>query len=357
MITRFQDVTQAALQVVLSELEPPVFGYQAFFPREYTSTLTWESLASNGKLSVSADVVAHDASANLKSRPDTKISSGEIPKISILNRIGEKALHNYYALQNNPRGLENEIYRIIFGDVRRGYEGVHMRLEHLAMQALSTGVAETTDADNLGITFKATYGIPTANKTGVSVTWATAASATPIQDLSDRCAVAKAAGYPIVKILMDRATFNQLRNAASTKALYSGYLGLNAGTLAPTIDNINIILDGEGLPPIEIVESSVNLEGANGAVTTVSPWSSGKVALMSSNEAGKTSWTQTAEEKGGPEIALKGSLAANRDLVRLTRYAKYDPYRIFTKGEAVAFPVLNNVNGIYLINTANATWS
>lgn len=357
-IKKFSEVTREALEVVLAGLEAPTFGFQQFFPLSYTSSLNWESLQVDGDVSVSADVIAHDSSANLKSRPDTKMQMGEIPKVSILNRVSEKTLHDYYALQNNPRGLEGEIYRIIFGDVRRGYEGVHMRMEHLAMQALSTGVAETTASNNEGVPFKATYSIPATNKTGVPVVWSNAATATPINDLSDKVEFARGKGHIITQILMDRVTFNQLRNATSTKELYSGRLGLNAGTLTPTLDNINVVLSAEGLPPITIMDSTVNMETKAGVITTVPTWSTGKVTFLIGGTTGRTQWTQTAEEKGGVDLANSNSISANRDIVRLTRWNTFDPYRIFTKGEAVAFPVLSNVSAVYMLNTNNVTtWS
>lgn len=358
-IKKFTEVTQEAIKAVLDGLEEPSFAFQRFFPLRYTSSLTWESLMLDGDLSVSADVVAHDASATLKSRPDVKLEMGEIPKVSILNRVAERQMHDYFTLLNsNSDAAQKEIYRIIFGDVRRGYEGVHMRMEHLGMQALSTGVAETTSSNNMGIPFKATYGIPAANKSGVPVIWSTAASANPIKDLSDVVESARQAGVVIVKILMRRDTFNLLRNADSTKALYSGRLGLNAGTLTPTLDTINIVLEGEGLPPIELIETSVNLEAANGTITTVNPWSADKVCFLGREAIGMTQWTNTAEEKGGSELMAKNSIAVNRDIVRITRWNEFNPTRIFTKGEAVAFPVINGVKNMYLLNTNNVTtWS
>ena len=357
-IKKFTEVTAAVLEAVLEGLEAPSFGFQTYFPLKYTSSLNWESLQVDGELSVSADVIAHDSSSNLKSRPDSVMQMGEIPKISILNRVSEKTLHDYYALQNSPAGLEQEIYRIIFGDVKRSYEGVHMRMEQLAMQALSSGVAETSSTNNEGVPFKATYNIPAANKSGAKVVWSDSATATPIQDLSDMVEKARVNGHVISKILMDRTTFNYLRNADATKAIYSGRLGLNAGILTPTLDNINIVLNAEGLPNITIMDSTVNLESASGVITTVPTWESGKVTFLTSASIGKTSWTQTAEEKGGVELANKNSISSNRDIVRITRWNTYDPYRIMTKGESVAFPVLSSTSSIYLLNALNeTTWS
>jgi hypothetical protein len=358
-IKKFSEVTVESLQVYLDALVPPTFSFQEFFPLRYTSSLTWESLEVDGELSVSADVISHDAGANLKSRPDTKTAMGEIPKIAVLNRVGERTMHDYFALLNSQSSAgQKEIYRIIFGDVRRGYEGIHMRMEHLAMQALSTGVAETTASNNEGIPFKATYSVPSANKTGVAVVWSSSSTAKPIDDLSNAVEAMRAKGIVPGRILMRRDTFNQLRNCDSVKALYSGRLGLNAGTLRPTIDNINVVLEAEGLPPIRLIETSVNLENKAGTITSVNPWSANKVAIVPAGPIGSVQWTNTAEEKGGADLAAKNSIAVNRDIVRISRYNKFDPFRVFTKGETVAWPVINGTKNLFLINTNNVTtWS
>lgn len=356
-IIRFQDVTQKALDVVVSNLQEPNYMYQSLFPQEFTSNLSWESLEADGNLTIAADVIAHDASAKLKGRPDAATQTGNIEKISLLNTVGEKALHNLYALSNNPRGLEQQIYNIIFGDIGRSYRGVHMRIEQMAMQGLSTGIIETTSSNNIGINTKATFAIPNGNKTGASVTWATAATAVPITDLKERVNYAKGKGYRITKILMEEAQFDQLRATTQVKEQYSGLLGLSVGTLSPSLEQVNVVLGANQLPPIMIVDSSVTLEDKTGALTTSSPWSSGKVAFLASESAGKTQWTLTAEQKM-PGFADPSSLASNRDIVRITRWSKLNPFRVFTKGETIAFPVLNNVKGIFLLNTANAsTWS
>jgi hypothetical protein len=65
----------------------------------------------------------------------------------------------------------------------------------------------------------------------------------------------------------------------------------------------------------------------------------------------------TAEEKV-EGYADPAAMAANRDIVRITRWNDRNPFRVYTKGESVAFPTLNNVKGIFLLNTLNATtWS
>lgn len=351
---RFQDVTQKKLEVVLAGLEEPNFGYRSLFPTQFTSNLSWESLEADGNLTISADVIAHDASAKLKTRPDATIQTGSIEKISILNRVSEKQLHDLYALQNSPRGLEGQIYRIIFGDVARSYRGVHMRLEHMAMQALSTGVIDITSSNNIGIATKATYNIPNANKTGASVVWSSATTAKPIDDLKERVRYAKTKGYKILSIYMNETTFDQMVATTQVKEMYSGLLGLSVGYLAPTLEQVNVVLRANSLPPIVIVDSSVTIETKTGTYSTFDPWSAGKVAFLSSANAGVTQFTLTAEEKVAG-YQDPSAIAANRDIVRITRWNEKNPFRVFTKGESVAFPVLNNVKGIFLLNTLNAT--
>jgi len=355
-IKRFQDVTQKAFDVVLAGLEEPSFGYRSLFPQEFTADLTWQSLQADGNLTVAADVIAHDSSAKLKGRPDAATQTGQIEKIALLNRVTEKQLHNLDALQRAP-GQEEQIYRIIFGDIGRSYRGVHMRLEQMAMQGLSTGVVDITTANNIGITTKATFKIPSGNKTGVPVVWGTAATATPITDLKERIAYAKGKGYRINRIFMDDASFERLRATTQIKEQYSGLLGLNTGILSPNLEQINVVLGANGIPPITIVDSSYTRENKDGSLTTESPWDTNKVALLSSNTAGVTMWTLTAEQKMAG-YTDPGAIASNRDIVRVTRWNERNPFRVFTKGEAVAFPVLNNVNGIFLLNTDNVTtWS
>jgi hypothetical protein len=356
-IKRFQDVTQKALEVVLAGLQEPSFAYRSLFPAQFTSNLSWESLEADGDLTISADVIAHDSSARLKKRPDAAMQTGAIEKISLLNQVSEKQLHNLYALQNSPRGLEAQIYKIIFGDVGRSYRGVHMRLEEMAMQALSTGIVDITSSNNIGVLTKATFGIPSGNKKGAAVIWSTAATAKPIADLKERVRYAKGKGYKVQAIYMEETTFDLMRATTEVKEQYSGLLGLSVGYLSPTLEQINVILNSNGLPPIVIIDSTVTIEGKDGSLTTYSPWSTGKVAFLSSPTAGSTQFTLTAEEKV-EGYADPAAMAANRDIVRITRWNDRNPFRVYTKGESVAFPTLNNVKGIFLLNTLNATtWS
>lgn len=352
----FEEVTQADLEVVLGGIEEPTFSYTNFFPSSFTSNLTWEVLEGNGQMTVAADVVSHDASVELKGRPDTALTTGEIPKVGLLNTVGEKQLHNLYALQNAPRGIEAQIYNIIFGDIARVYRGVHARMEMMAMEALSTGVI-TTASNNNGIDLTATFNIPATNKTGANVVWSNASTATPIADLKERVKYARSQGYRISTIVMHADTLDQMIATDEVKAMYSARIGLSNSLINPTQDQINTLLVAESLPPIQVVDPAVPVEAADGTVSIVDPWSAGKVAFLSSSTAGETQWTFTAEEKSAG-FRDPASLAANRDIVRVTRYAKVNPYRVFTKGETVAFPVLANPKSIFMLNALNAgTWS
>jgi len=354
-IKRFEDVTQKALEVFLGGLEEPTMGYRALFPEEFTSNLSWESLEASGNMTVAADVVAHNASVKLKARPDAALATGRIPKIGLLNTVGEKELHDLYALTMSPRNLEDQIFNIIFGDVARAYYGVHARLEMLAMQALSTGVCETTDSDNIGITFKTTFNVPAGNKKGTTGgVWSNASTSTPIKDLKFMVKTARDAGFRIDRIVMAQGTVDNMIASDEVKGMYSGIIGLSNALLNPTVDQLNVVLGNQGLPAITVVDPSVAIEAADGTQSIVSPWSTGKVALLSSQLAGKTQFTLTAEEKAAG-FTDPAALAANRDIVRITRYAKQNPYSVFTKGETVAFPVLNNPKGLFLLNTENAT--
>lgn len=352
----FEEVTQADLETILGGLTEPSFSYTGLFPAEFTSNLSWEVLEGSGNMTVAADVVAHDSSVGLKGRPDAAIMTGEIQKVGLLAKVGEKQLHNLYALQNGPRGIADQIYSIIFGDIARVYRGVHARMEMMAMEALSSGVI-TTASNNTGIDITATFNIPADNKTGATAVWTDVANATPIADLKERVRYARAQGYRIQQIVMDQATVDNLIATNEVKAMFSARIGLSNSLINPTVEEVNTLMSAESLPNILVVDPAVPVEAENGTTSIVDPWSAGKVAFLSSATAGTTQWTFTAEEKSAG-FSDPASLSANRDIVRVTRFGKVNPYRVFTKGEAVAIPVLANPKSIFLLNSLNAsTWS
>ena len=132
------------------------------------------------------------------------------------------------------------------------------------------------------------------------------------------------------------------------KSMYSGVIGLSAALINPTIDQVNTVLLSQGLPPVTVVDPSVAIENADGTNTIINPWSTGKVAFLSSQTAGNTQFTLTAEEKMAG-YQDPSSISTNRDIVRITRYSKTNPFAVF--------PVLGNPKGVFLLNTANAgTW-
>ncbi len=333
--------------------------WQKFFPLKYTTQLTWESLSGSGGNPVMADVIEYNASAPLKTRRVISKTNGDIPKIAIKRQMDEKDYNDYItlkALANDSN--KSALLDLVFNDVDFCYTGVMARTEFLAMQALSYGAISLTTANNNGIITEVAceFGIPSANKTGVTTSWATAASATPIADITTVQAAAKAAGYSLKYAIMDLATFRLMVATTEVKDQYAVYQRVSISRkTTPTLADLNDMLAANFLPTIMIVDSNVRFESNAHALTSIASWKTGYVTFVPDFLVGNVLHGPIAEENA-PSVKDK-AIMVKRDHVLISKWSELEPFAEFTKGQANAFPRFNDVNNIYIIKTDATTWS
>jgi hypothetical protein len=334
--------------------------WNMFFVLKYTSQLTWESLSGSSGAPVMADVVEYNATAPLKTRRTIAKAHGDIPKIALKRKMDEKDYNDYLTAKALATGDENAValLDIIFGDVDFCYQGVLARTEFLCMQALSYGKLTLDATNNNGIITETDvdFGIPSGNKTAVGVIWSTAASATPLADIGTVVDTAEAAGRSVKYVVMDKATFNYLKATTEAKDAWSTFQGVGTGKKSrPTLADINTMHEANLLPTIIVVNSSVRFEDENHALTTVAPWKTGYVTFIPDAIVGNFKHGPIAEENA-PAVA-KQSIMVKRDHILITKWSDLEPFGEWTKGQANAFPVFNDVDGIYILKTNGTSWS
>ncbi len=232
------------------------------------------------------------------------------------------------------------------------------RTEYLAMQALSYGSITLDSANNNGIITETAvdYGIPSGNKTAVSTTWTTAATATPIADIRAKVKDIKAAGHVVTKIVMDETQWGFLIATVEARDAYAFFQGVTTGRIAvPGLEGINNMLRTERLPTIEIVDSVVRHETLAHSLSNLAPWKSGYCAFIPDLNVGNVLHAPIAEEDSA-EIK-KIATTAKVGHVFTSKWAVLDPFGEFTKAQANAFPVLSDVEQIYLLKTDDTSWS
>jgi hypothetical protein len=333
--------------------------WQQFFPLKYTTQLTWESLAGSGGNPVMADVIEYNSSAPLKTRRTVTKTTGDIPKIAIKRQMDEKDMNDYNILKALSQGDTNRsaLLDIVFDDINFCYSGVMARTEYLAMQALSYGAISLTTSNNNGIVTEVDcdFGIPAGNKSGASVIWSNASGCDPMTDIATVQETARAAGYPLGYICMDRTAVTQMLASTKVQDAYSVFQGVSARArkTAPTFDDLNNMLGAYLYPKIIIVDSQVKFESNAHALTSVAAWKTGYATFIPDVNVGNVLHGPIAEETA--ESVSKKSIQVKRDHVLISKWSELEPFGEFTKAQANAFPRFNDVNGIFLLNTLNAT--
>jgi len=302
---------------------------------------------------VAADVVAMDSQLPLKKRDAISRANGDIPKMGMalwLNENQLTALDTLVAMGAINGANDKLILQKLFEDTPKCIEGVYERLEYMFLQGLSTGVTSVIDTENVGTEVRVDFGYMTANKFGTSVVWSgNASTAKPFDDINKMLIKAQQTdGNKIVKILIDRATLNNLLATTQAKELYAfsiGYVG--ASTPLPNLEQINrMALSNYGFQ-FEVVERSVRVE-KNGAQTTLVPWEAGMLVALTQDNVGSLIWSKLAE-MNHPVPAVSYQTAD--DFILVSKYRKHDPVSEWTSSQARVLPVISNVDQIYQLDS------
>src|SRR5690554_6841199 len=121
------------------------------------------------------------------------------------------------ALGNMPL---NELLVRLFRDADTLIKGGLLRNEYIFLQGLSTGVANVTDADNVGVEFVINYGFLANNKNYASVVWG-GAGATPLADFRGVINKAINDGVILGRAFMNFNTYSQLMNDPDVKSAFN----------------------------------------------------------------------------------------------------------------------------------------
>lgn len=326
--------------------DEPKYLFMQYLKKNFSVDLKWASLNGNGA-SVAADVVALDASVPLKKRASLKVIEGDVPKLGMKKRKSEREMQELQILEATNKGgsRTSQILAKLFNDPLAVTRGVYERLEYMFLEGLSTGYATITESVNEGVAVRIGYGIN--NVVGSYLPWS-AANAKPIDDINKIIDARNAKGRSTPYMFMDLAAFNNFKSKEDVRQLYAAAIGFN-GTNAPTpnLEQVNNALNGQSLPQIVIVNRSVNIE-KNGIITAVKPWASNAVVFVESLDLGDITWSSLVEANNPVKDVL---YATADDYILVSTFHSKDPFSETTSSQALVLPVINNVDGITILNS------
>jgi len=327
-------------------------GYRhlTMLTKVFSATLKWQSITNSNNVAVAADIIAMDSEIPLKTRGSLGGAQGDVPKVAMKKWLNEKQMSDLGIISRIP-GQTNQLISLLFQDTPMVIKGVYERNEYMFLEALSTGFATMTDPENIGLGIRVNYNF-NATATVFDEWVANPTTAVPLTDMAAVQATAEAAGYSIIRWMMDRATFNAMIATNQVKQEVAAALGFFGATIpGVTFSQVNNALQDKYGWSIEIVERKVITE-KDGVQTVRTPWAAGQVAGISTPIVGSLTWSRCVEMDhpvGGVTYAT-----AN-DYILASKYRKNEPsISEWTASQAMVIPVVD-ATGIYLIDTLTAT--
>lgn len=326
----------------------PEYLYQQMLTPEESLDLTWSSVDVDNNI-VMADVVDLDSPLPLKDRPSYEAATGRIPKLGMKKQKSETLLTQVRTMIAHGRAPAEVANRLYVNDLVACRQGVHERLEDIFLTEISTGVGLVPDEENVGTAIRIAFNIPADNRRGVAVPWGTTGY-TPITDLANAISYANDNNGDVITVAAsDLATFNQLRTSDEARYIFASSNGASANenSPAPTRTAFTELLMSEYGIRYIVVNRNTRYQ-KNSVTTTKQPFAANTVVLLTSEQVGRLVWSRLAEM----DYPVNGVEYATVDnFILLSEYSKNDPLAEFTSSQAIAVPVLDNVNSIYYINT------
>lgn len=347
----FNPAVQAIVNTINGEPEEKKLLVQKMFKKAYTPTLDWESISAD-KSVVAADIVSMNATIPLKNRGIIKTAKGEIPKMGLKYGLQESDMKriNIMLAMGRPKA---DVAKEVLNDSARCVMGILHRLEIQAMQGLSAGVVGLSPEQEGGTMVRLTYGAVAENTVKAKVLW-NDPTRTPVSDIKAMFDKASDAGKPIRHVLIAKSSVDAIASSDEGKQLYAKNAGAvvtdKALLATPNRKQMADALATEFEATFEVIDTNLFYEDLSGKkVKAENAWANGAVVgLPSSDFAGKLWWTELAEV-GFPVQNV--NYATANDFILVSKFSSTEPLQEFTKGEAMAIPVLDNVDGIFRLNT------
>lgn len=349
----FKQVVGKVTTLINDKKNEDTLLHKTMLTEEYSNDLTWASTTVSGSI-VSADVVSLGSSLPLKQRDKITTAMGKIPKLGISYRKDEELITNINAMKN--KGVnEATIANTILNDVPKVIKGIDVLKEIMFQQALSTGVTLISDSGAQGTGIRVDFGVKAENTFhALTAGWGDA-SATPLKDIRQIFDKAETDGVTLSVMMLSDAYFNKMRNSEEAKLLVSNYRGITVANAAklpsPTKSSLLEALADEFGAEFIVVKGSFRQEKPDGSFTTIKPWEQANVVGLIDKKVGRLVYGTLAEET----IPVAGvTYEKSGSHILVSKYSETNPLEEFTCGQALALPVIDGANHIYILK-ADAT--
>ena len=322
--------------------------YKSLLEPAFSADGRWASILAE-YTRVAADVVALDSELPLKSRDIIETAQGEIPKLGLKLYLTEKQMKDIDAMiaQNMPL---NRVLNNIFNDVPRVIEAVYERIEDIFLSELSSGVGISARNNGTGVRINMNY--KADHQFNAAITWTgNLSTSTPLDDIQAIFDKALEDNNVITDMWADDTWLRGFYQSQQVRSQYAFNMGVTTSSGNVPIldlDKAAQVIETKWGVTLHRIARKIKTE-INGTKQSHSPWANGVCAFTCDPILGNLVWTNVAEDTR----RVNGVDYQNADeYILVSKYSTNDPLREFTSSQAMAVPVLNNVDRIYTLDQA-----
>lgn len=328
------------------ESQPIKYLHKEMLTQELSTDLKWGSSSVDGSI-VAADIVAMDSELPLKRQDSIATATGDIPKAGMKLKLTEKQLSDIDTMKAKGVALV-EIVKKVFGQVKKVVFGIYERNEFIFLEGLSTGYALVEDTENVGLGIRVNYGIPDSNRNNASKPWSDP-TAKIVDDIKARIKAARAKGKSLSVVMLDDVTASYIADNEQVKNNFAFAGGIaTQGANVSSLDDeqlVSFFKKKFGLKLI-VVDRQVTTE-KNGQRTVHSPWASGIVTFLPSENVGRLVYGILAEDTRRDAAIMYEKV----EYILVKKWHTNEPFSEFTSSQALCLPVIDNASGIYLLDS------
>lgn len=330
---------------------------------------TYTQIKSTKGIPVMATYVAFDAEGGKIANEGFVMSAGDMPVMKLGFDFNDKSMKETMKLYAMGATIPlDKIFDKFVVNNAKIIGGVHSQINYTGFQIESTGGFTTTAVNNVGgvVGLSFDFNVPAANKkkaggfgsNGAKYAWSSA-SANPIGDLRDMYQWATDNLIPVGVFRMNKATFNALKDHATTKAainvsLYPGIAAANLTSIVVMDAQINQYLTGIGLPPIEIVDELSSVEVFDPATRTmvrksVRGFANNTVLLRPAGQVGTLQWSMPSlafSTSTDPQFLTEGGM------MRVAQYVNPRAESMTFEAKFIGIPVLDVPDYMIYLDTS-----
>jgi hypothetical protein len=348
---KYSEALQVMIDSSLSQFNVP--WYKKYFTMGIPSTkLDFTTIIGRDRIEAAASVIARGSSAPLRVRATLDKLSGEVPVIAEKFSMKEADYRDWLSLQAMPVSDElkkQQILDLIFADVKKAANAPHKRLDLMVLEGLYTGAVSldiTNNPDGVVLNNAIDLMMPATNKTTVTIDWATAATATPIDDMRTVVNYHQARGVNFAKVLMSPALLLKVLKTKQVGDMLSAFAGVKGQTVFPTLTRLNEFLTEALLPVIEVVNETIGVE-KDGVISTVRPFGDVNAVFIPAGNLGEIKNALSIEQL----VPVKTVDYATFDGVLIKKWQSNDPFAEWTEGEFNAFPSFGTIDQVAILDT------